>query len=101
MNLSRIWALGGSFCRILRVWRGSGRLNLLYLTCLDGSGRFNLSDLKCLERSRGAQSVVLHMFLTTSVHTCSKSMYLSYSLNLQVQKIQKIPHFCSFSIEKC
>ena len=45
-------ALGGSICRILRVWKhkmsinscllvgfgmeGSGRLNLLYLTCLEG-----------------------------------------------------------------
>ena len=30
---------------------GSGRLNLLYLTCLAGSGRLNLSYFTCLEGS--------------------------------------------------
>ena len=28
MNVSRILGLGGSFCRVLRVWRGSAGLQI-------------------------------------------------------------------------
>ena len=61
-----VWkVLGGSMCRILRVWKlktlinisylfglwmeSSGRQNQLYFTCLEGSGRLNVSYCTRLE----------------------------------------------------
>ena len=42
---NHLTAPGGS------VESGSGRLNLLYFTCLEGSGSFNLPYFTCLEGS--------------------------------------------------